>query len=79
MKTEVSYKISIQTSSEQEEPIDTDSSIYLILHGQEETSPKLLLKDGLITDKKHALKNDSKTEFEFKCLDLGKVRCFVLR
>lgn len=79
MKTEVSYKVSIQPSSEQEEAIDDDSSFYLILHGQDETSPKFLLKDGLITDKKHALKKDSKIEFEFKCLDLGKVRCCSFR
>jgi len=77
-KKEVSYKVSIQPSSEQEEAIDDDSSFYLILHGQDETSPKFLLKDGLITDKKHALKKDSKIEFEFKCLDLGKVKKLVL-
>lgn len=59
--------------------MDDDLPFYLVLHGQEGSSPKFLLKDGLVTDKKLALKKDTKTEFEFKCQDLGKVNLLVLR
>ncbi len=58
---ETTYKISIQSDLHKK----VDSNIYLSIHGENNQTKKLLLKDSKVSDKK--------IECEFKTIDVGKV------
>lgn len=57
----MTYKISIQSDSNEKD----NSNIYIIIHGQNNQTNKLYLKDSVTSAKKN--------ELEFKTIDVGKV------
>ncbi|CAF0906528.1 unnamed protein product [Adineta steineri] len=70
---EITYKISIQTDSYQKDIMEDNASFYMIIHGENNQTQKLYLKDGLTSDKKILFAKDEKTEFEFQTIDVGKI------
>lgn len=64
----------IYTDSIQKDSINADASFYLTINGQKDQTQKLYLKDSIVSDKKSLYKKDEKAEFEFKAIDVGKVR-----
>lgn len=58
---EITYKILIQTDSF----LKDNSYFYIIIHGQNNQTNKLYLKDSIPSNKK--------SEFQFKTIDIGKV------
>ncbi|CAF3891735.1 unnamed protein product, partial [Adineta steineri] len=70
---EIAYKISIQTDSYQKDIMEDNASFYMIIHGENNQTQKLYLKDGLTSNKKVLFAKDEKTEFEFQTIDVGKI------
>ncbi|CAF2907936.1 unnamed protein product [Rotaria sp. Silwood2] len=75
-KTEITYKILIRTGTSQEE--GNDSNLYIIIHGKNGQTKKVLLNETTKTNKNTSLKKNDKIEYEFKIDDVGKISKIVL-